>query len=466
MAAQLPLPTGDRDQYSFEVRFGSPAISEGVVPIPRIVLDNYAFLGVDDRAMMWVVHLLAYKWSAESPFPKRSSLHCMAGEASQKRYARDLREKGLLFTSRRFRRGRVCSLVYDLDSLLHNCVRMHQTIQEAIDAYLRSELPDMDPLDRYLRNHVRDQVVEQALAGFAVELPPDVLTRLQAGEYDDVVKPWSDLAPAPVEGEALLEQYLGPRQASIPLVSQEDSKGQNWADPVQAGGASSSAEVVVDGICRFNHIPGIEALPPKERQNLVSHVHEIIERWGSATPDQARLAWQAWTLRNGWKGQCNAFYKNWASEYGMLLTAVREGSITLETLQEEERQQELQATKGKKGQPAVHAPQTYGQLYAKGHARAPAPDTRPEWWVSILNQLRLQTTELAFNTWLKETTATRQNGIVTVIAKNAQTMDWLQHRMNSLILRTTCRVLQAERLDLAFAIEEGAEHGTETETEA
>jgi len=461
MDIQLPLPT-DAGQYSFEVRFGSPAISEGVVPIPRIVLDNYTLLGVEDRAMMWVIHLLAYKWSSESPFPKRSSLHCMAGEASQKRYARNLREKGLLFTSRKFRKGRVCSLVYDLNSLLHNCVRVHQTLQEAIDVYMKAELPDLDPLDRYLRSRLRDQVMEQALAGFAVELPPDVLARLQAGEYDDVPKPWSDLAPAPVEGEALLEQYLGPRQASVPLVSQDGNGKGNWADPVQAGGASSSAEIVVDGICRFNGIPGIETLPPKERQNLVTHVHEIIERWGSASPDQARLAWQAWTLRNGWKGQCNAFYKNWANEYGMLLTAVREGSITLESLQEEERQQERQATKGKA---TAHAPQTYGQQFRTGPARAPAPDTRPEWWADILAQLRLQTTELAFDTWLKDTTATRNDGIVTVIANNAQTLDWLQHRMNSLILRTTCRVLQAERLDLAFALEEGAENA-EPETEA
>jgi len=327
---------------------------------------------------------------------------------------------------------------------------------------MKAELPDLDPLDRYLRSRLRDQVMEQALAGFAVELPPDVLARLQAGEYDDVPKPWSDLAPAPVEGEALLEQYLGPRQASVPLVSQDGNGKGNWADPVQAGGASSSAEIVVDGICRFNGIPGIETLPPKERQNLVTHVHEIIERWGSASPDQARLAWQAWTLRNGWKGQCNAFYKNWANEYGMLLTAVREGSITLESLQEEERQQERQATKGKA---TAHAPQTYGQQFRTGPARAPAPDTRPEWWADILAQLRLQTTELAFDTWLKDTTATRNDGIVTVIANNAQTLDWLQHRMNSLILRTTCRVLQAERLDLAFALEEGAENA-EPETEA
>lgn len=460
MSQQLPLPGDQPGKYSFEVRFGTPAISEGVVPIPRIVLDNYAILGIDDRTMMWVVHLLAYKWSAESPFPKRASLRCMAGEASQKRYARNLRVKGLLFTSRKFRKGRVVSLIYDLNSLLHNCVRVHEAIQVSISAYIETEMPNVDPLDRYLRSYVRDQVVEQALAAFKVELPDDVLARLKAGEYDDVPPPWSALAPE-IEGEALLEQYLGPRPVQLTI---QVSSGANVADPVQAGGASSSAEAVVDGLCRFNKLPGIDTLPAGERTNLVRHVHEIIERWGSATPDQARLAWQAWTLRFGWRGQCNAFYTNFATEYGMLLTAVKEGTITLESLQEEGREQERQANRKDPNRPRDH--KVYEQHWQDVELPQPAPDPRPEWWIAVLTQLRLQTTETAFDTWLKDTTATRENGMVTVIANNARILDWLQHRMNALILRTACRVFQVEQLTLAFALQEGTENDTQTKIEA
>jgi hypothetical protein len=442
-------------QYSFIVRFGTPAISEGVVPIPRIVLDNYSALGIDDRTMMWVVHLLAYKWSADSPFPKRASLHCTAGEASQKRYARRLREKGVLFTSRRFQKGRVVSLVYDLDSLLHNCVRLHQATNARIDEYLAENMSTLDPLDRYLRAHVRTIIQADVLAIFKVELPPEVETRLKAGEYDDVPPPWDKLTPAPKEGEALLDEYFGPRQEPIPLITQGDSKGKNWADPAQAGGASSSAEIVVDGICRFNTIPGIESLPPKERTALVRHVHEIIEKWGSATPEQAKLAWEAWTIRYGWRNQCNAFYTNFATEYGMLLIAVKEGTITLESLQEEDQQQELKA---RKDDPQAPQNRQHYQNWATAPGKViPAPPTVPDWWKRILDDLRLQITEASYSTWLANTSATRTDGVITILAKNGYGKDWLSHRLHAIILRTARRVLDEDTLEIEFAVKEQQE---------
>ncbi len=143
-----PPTDGERDGYRDVV-------------VPGIVLRNYRDLGLSDSEVAWVIHLLAQ--SGEGLL--LSDIQCRANRDTQNRYARHLRELGLLFTCRRYSKGRCAGQMYDLSSLVHNCER------------LNSWRKDDHPLDE-----------------FSIELPPEVGAHLRAGEYDDVPSPWDRLA--------------------------------------------------------------------------------------------------------------------------------------------------------------------------------------------------------------------------------------------------------------------------------
>jgi hypothetical protein len=147
------------------------------------------------------------------------------------------------------------------------------------------------------------------------------------------------------EGEDLLSEFFGQREEPlVPLTAEPRSwfaippeeRGRNTVVPVQAGGAHSPAETVVEGLCRYNYDYGIDALPRTQRQNMVAKVAEILENWGGATVGQAKLAWDAWTVRCAFKGRtANPFYSSFPNEFGPLLIGVRDGTITAVTLRAE-----------------------------------------------------------------------------------------------------------------------------------
>jgi len=138
---------------------------------------------------------------------------------------------------------------------------------------------------------------------------------------------------AEISGDALLDEYFGPRPDRVP---QQVAPGANVADPVQAGGADSCADTLVDAVCRFNGLTqGSASLPEKKRVQMVRKANEILQEWGGGTVEQVRLAWQGWTVRCGWHKQADLFYESFANEFGMLLLAVRDGTVTVEILRKE-----------------------------------------------------------------------------------------------------------------------------------
>jgi len=136
-----------------------------------------------------------------------------------------------------------------------------------------------------------------------------------------------------ISGDALLDQFFGPRPDRIP---QQIAPGANVADPVQAGGADSCADTLVDAVCRFNGLTqGSASLPEKKRIQMVRKADGVLQEWGGGAIEQVRLAWQAWTVRCGWHKQADMFYESFANEFGMLLLAVRDGTVTVEILRKE-----------------------------------------------------------------------------------------------------------------------------------
>jgi hypothetical protein len=465
--------------YAFEIRFGGPAIEHGVVAIPRVVIDHYAHLGLRDAEMMWIVHLLAYKWTEDDPYPKRSRLRCSANADTQSRYARHLRKLGLLFTYRRYYVGRVICLGYDFNSLVHNCVRLHNLLEQRTDEYLAEYDTDVPPGEtehRKARDEARGLVMNGVVVAYEMELPPDVLANLKAGKYDDVPPSWTPLvevapatpAPPPDEpepgenpdAEEELTAFLGPRIAvpveaftgtiatkPIKLVTKGDNGGdgqRSFTVPVQAGGSHGPAEAIVDGICRYNGLTdGIEALPRKKRTSWVRQIAKVLKEWEDATVDQARLAWQAWTVRYSWRPTCTPFYRTWESEFGPLLVGVRDGSITEESLRRE------LDDGGQSPDPAA-----YGEWFEDGdqdeylrrceaaQSLAQATEEVPRFWREALHELLLQMTEGTFDAHLRNTTArVDDDGSIVVLAANDNSLVWLERRLADDVRRTLARLV-------------------------
>lgn len=454
-----------QSKYSFEVRFGKPAISQGVVPTPRIVVDHYDLLGVKDREMMWIIHLLAYKWTGDNPFPKRRRFRCSAQATAQKRTARHLRELGLLFTSRKYRKGRMVSLIYDLDSLLHNCVCLFELIEKAAEKHLVRGMIDPELASKWQREHAREQVMRQVAAEYRVELPPDVMARLKAGEYQDVAPPWDKFCPkSPDATSATGQEALDlafPRETPIPLETQFDNNGkgrQNIAVPVAAGGADSVSAVVLDGVCRWNGMSqGIESMPEKKRTSQQRQVAQVVDQWGGGTVAQAKLAWEAWTIRVGWPEVVSVFSKDFENKFGPLLVAVRNGDITQESLEAEAVEAGL-STRPRMGD-ANYGPRRFDATPTETPNRRQEWVQRereqaklPVWWRASLGELQLHMTRPAFDRVLRDTTATMKNGHVTVQCQNANAQVLLSQHFDDVITRTLRRITGKKMLTVTYVV--------------
>ncbi len=124
--------------YQLQITFGSAMLDKGFTAVPNLFLLNYRNLGLSDGQAMWVVHILRFKWSEKDPYPSQKKLPMKSNPDTRRKFARALRNKGLLFTRRLYympedvgklgispdQVGKLRSLEYDLASLFHNIVRM------------------------------------------------------------------------------------------------------------------------------------------------------------------------------------------------------------------------------------------------------------------------------------------------------------------------------------------------------
>lgn len=154
---------------SIEARFEGHEITEnGTAPIPNMLLWYYRDLGLLDAQCALLIHIIARKWTREAPYPSLARLPMTANLDSRRRYVRDLRQKGLLFTSRMYwtkeditrypyaHPGRVRSNIWYLGSLLHNLVRIHHWLEggQALDDF-QVEIP-LVTVKKFLRNEFHD----------------------------------------------------------------------------------------------------------------------------------------------------------------------------------------------------------------------------------------------------------------------------------------------------------------------
>jgi len=174
-------------RYRLQVRFGDDLLEAGFTAVPNLFLTNYRDLGIGDGAALWVVHILRFKWTEDNPYPRRSSIPMNANRDTQKRYAAELRRRGLLFTRRIYWTsrdnpprqdlvGRIRALEYDFTSLFHNLVRISRWKAEG------------RPLD-----------------DFRVEIPPEIAEKVVDGYFHHVPARWEQACREQVRAAADVE---------------------------------------------------------------------------------------------------------------------------------------------------------------------------------------------------------------------------------------------------------------------
>lgn len=128
---------------SIESRFeGHDVLEAGVAQIPNMLISHYHHLGLSDGQFTLLCHILSRKWTKDAPYPSITGIRMSANVDTRRRYVRDLRQKGLLFTSRLYWTkedvdkhphaypGRVRSNLWYLGSLLHNLARIDRHLKE------------------------------------------------------------------------------------------------------------------------------------------------------------------------------------------------------------------------------------------------------------------------------------------------------------------------------------------------
>ncbi|MBU1880298.1 MAG: hypothetical protein KJ734_15225, partial [Chloroflexi bacterium] len=212
------------EEYNFEVRYGIAIMDAGgLATIPHVFLAHYADLGLDDAMAMLLIHIMKFKWTADNPYPARDRLPMSNTTNTRRQHTRALRNRGLLFTRRRYYTtanapdpslaGRQTSMVYDLETLFHNCLRMSAWVEagRAPEAF-QIEIPF--------------RLVYEAATGYLHDVPDDILvlcTR-HLGVSEDAVqtlcalRKLQDDQPAGVTAARLAERSgLAPARAQVAI---------------------------------------------------------------------------------------------------------------------------------------------------------------------------------------------------------------------------------------------------------
>ena len=253
------MPANNR--YKLQVRFGDDLLEAGFTAVPNLFLNNYRDLGISDGAALWIVHLLKFRWTEDNPYPRRSSIPMNANKDTQKRYARQLRNLGLLFTKRIYWSkedappnphlvGTIRALEYDLTSLFHNLVRISRWRSEG------------RPLD-----------------DFEIEIPPEIVEKVASGHFHHVPKKWQRLCEEYVvttgdgteelEGEnRTVEQETGLQGENRTAVLESENH------PLAAGGLEGENRTVVLG----GDFQPVENHPHSNKDTSSNKIHQIPEK--------------------------------------------------------------------------------------------------------------------------------------------------------------------------------------------
>src|SRR5512135_3628102 len=69
----------EQTRYRLVVRFGKDLLQDGFTAVPNLLLDVYAELGITHCELVFILHLLQYKWSNHDPYPSLGTIATKMG---------------------------------------------------------------------------------------------------------------------------------------------------------------------------------------------------------------------------------------------------------------------------------------------------------------------------------------------------------------------------------------------------
>jgi DNA-binding MarR family transcriptional regulator len=87
-------------EKSMRARWGSQLANSkrGFTPVSNVLLDSYSALGISDSEFVFLVEVIRYKWTVDTPYPslKTIAYKMEKNRSTVQRYARSLEQKGII----------------------------------------------------------------------------------------------------------------------------------------------------------------------------------------------------------------------------------------------------------------------------------------------------------------------------------------------------------------------------------
>lgn len=94
--------------YKIKIIFDDDLLEAGYTSVPNLLLNHYAKLGISVDELVFLLHLLQYKWTEKDPFPRLQTIAAKMGKGWRQahRHAQSLKAKGFLKITNRVLQGR------------------------------------------------------------------------------------------------------------------------------------------------------------------------------------------------------------------------------------------------------------------------------------------------------------------------------------------------------------------------
>ncbi len=196
---------------SFETRYeGYDIVDYGLATIPNLLFKHYRNLGLSDGHFTLLSHIISRKWTDAPPYPTITHIPMSATVDTRRRYVREMRNQGLIFTARLYwthkdaeenpkaKPGKLRANLWYLGNLFHNLERMEQwtadgnkpedfviEIQQAtVELYLAGKLNDVpDKIAKIIDEQT--SVVDRAIPVLVRWLPEELVCENHTVDIND-----------------------------------------------------------------------------------------------------------------------------------------------------------------------------------------------------------------------------------------------------------------------------------------
>ncbi len=478
---------------SIEARFeGHEIIEAGTTPIPNLLIWYYVALGLKDGHHSLITHILSYKWTKAAPFPTIKGLRMSASVDTRRRYIRELRNLGLLFTKRlywtnadkekhkeRANPGRLRANTWYMGSLLHNLVRVQEWQKEK------------KPLEKFCVE-VPLKTVQMFLNGDFNDTPVAIAEAIRK-QTENGIKPVL-LCENNIVGSTMAKQHSRStmvKQHSRPTMAkastrkastsfshtheeESDSKKNHPFKKNEEDSFSSKGKELENSSKPDSSQNGTGAnLNPGEHQ---PHINKVLNEVSEETPVEAVARHLCWGIKgpDGTLPRQKKYKKPWTDAAQKLLAETDEKDwagvcAAIDSWFEAPPKSDQWTWENAKSPHhpidaiaryyyTLRKPQTRSWLppEATPAAPVPAPELSPmeKKWRLVLAQLEKQMAQETFDSWLADTAiVTFDEQLLVVRAKSDFAQQWLTGRLIKPIQRTVTSVLGFSG-DIQFVVEE------------